>query len=70
MTIGQSIINARESKGLSRKQLSIKSNISEHTIRSWEVDRSIPNVYLAIKIADVLNISLDSLVGRKYNEQL
>ena len=65
MTVGESIKKARQNKNYSRARLAIKSNISECTIRCWEGDTSSPSVDLLIRVADVLDISLDKLVGRE-----
>lgn len=64
MTIGEAIRKAREDKGYSRSQLSIKAGVPYITIRHWETDRSIPRVDLLICVADALGVTLDDLVGR------
>lgn len=65
MTIGESIRKAREKENYSRRQVAIRCKISEHTLRSWEMDISSPSVDLLVRVADMLKISLDELVGRK-----
>lgn len=67
MTIGQAIKKARGDKRLMRKELAEKSGISLTTIANWENDRNVPTIFLLICLADILDISLDELVGRKQN---
>ena len=65
MTIGEAIRTARESRGFTITKLSEKSGVHYETIWNWEKDKVIPSVFLLSCIADVLEISLDELVGRK-----
>lgn len=65
MTIGQSIQNARKSRNMTQKELAKRALISFQTISFWERDVIRPTIDLLICVADVLNISLDELVGRK-----
>ena len=64
MTIGQAIKKARTEAGYTQQKLAIKSGVSANTIRFWEKDRIVPSVILLSCVADVLNISLDELIGR------
>ena len=70
LTIGEAIKKARIDKGLSRSELSFEARIPVQNIYQWETDRAYPSIINLIPIADVLNISLDELVGRTVqNEQ-
>jgi DNA-binding XRE family transcriptional regulator len=64
ITIGQHIRKNREARGYSRKQVAIKSNVSVEALRAWESNKASPSIDLLIRVADVLNIGLDDLVGR------
>lgn len=64
MTIGQCIRATREGKGKSRWFVTKKSGISPSLLYNWEADRSLPRIDLLICVADVLDVSLDELVGR------
>lgn len=68
MTIGESIRMARECKGISRQMLSIKSGVLDATISNWERDVATPTIALLICVADVLEVTLDELVGRDINK--
>jgi transcriptional regulator with XRE-family HTH domain len=65
MTISESIRKAREAKGLTRQKLSEKSGVSAQTIYMWEHEGVSPTILPLICVADVLDVSLDELVGRK-----
>lgn len=62
--IGKSIKAARLSHGLTQKQLAEKINSTHAAISYWENGINIPNVRDCWKIAEVLNISIDELVGK------
>ena len=70
LTIGEAIKKARVAKGYTKADLARKTGLSFQTLDKWEKGENYPNVYNLIPIADVLNISLDELVGRTVqNEQ-
>lgn len=64
MSIGEAIKKARKSRKLTQKQLAVKSGLSYNTVAWWETNRITPTVTLLMCVADVLDISLDELVGR------
>ena len=70
MTIGENIRKIRKSKGLTLKQLAEKSGYAYQHIHHIEVSNHIPKVSTAIDIADVLEVSLDELVGRDFKKVL
>lgn len=65
MTIGEAIKKARKNRGLSRAQLAKKSGVSLPTLAQWESDKFIPTVLLLSYVADVLEMSIDDLIGRE-----
>ena len=52
---------ARESRGKSQRQLGREAGIHGMLICYWEKGRGEPGITAAIKIADVLDMSLDRL---------
>lgn len=66
MNIGEEIKSIRISKGITQKQLSKATNISQQAISSWETNEKEPTITNCIKLADYYNISLDELVGRDF----
>ena len=63
-TLSNNIIKFRTRKGITQRQLSEKTNISIIALNRYEKGTIIPNLEAIIKIADVLNVSIDELVGR------
>lgn len=55
---------ARENKGLTQLQLAKNAGITPAAISQIESGDRIPGLLTVIKIADVLQISIDALIGR------
>lgn len=64
MTLGQHIVVLRKDKKLSQSELGIKAGTSGDLIGRYERDEVKPSIEVIIKIADVLNVSIDYLVGK------
>lgn len=64
MTMGKSIEQCRESKGLTRSELAKKSGVCVQSLYYWEGDLVNPRADLLIYVADALGVTLDELVGR------
>ncbi len=54
----------RKSMNLSQKELAKKLNVSATNIYNYEIGRTEPSIEMLIKLANVLNVSLDFLVNR------
>lgn len=65
--IGKSIKINRLAQGLSQQQLAKLVGVTHASISYWENGVNIPNVNDCWSLADVLNISIDELVGRDNN---
>ncbi len=65
MTIGEHIRKVREEKGYSRERLARRTGLHLQTILRWEQGLSFPNLMPLIEVAQVLNVSLDELIGRR-----
>lgn len=55
----------RLKKGLSQRELAQILNVSTGTVGNWETGTREPDFAMTIKIADFLNVSLDTLLGRE-----
>jgi transcriptional regulator with XRE-family HTH domain len=64
VTIGESVHFYRRSKKLLRFQLAELSGVSSQTITNVEADKHWARFTTLIKLSKVLNISVDTLVGR------
>lgn len=62
--IGKSIKLNRVEQGLSQEKLAKLIGVTHASISYWENGVNIPNVNDCWKIADVLGISIDELIGR------
>ena len=67
MTIGEAIRKARKNKGVTQTELAKLSGIEQCSICLYERDIISPSMFRAICIADVLDVTLDELVGRTVN---
>ena len=65
MTIGQRIDHLRYERNMSIDELATKAHVSKNTIVGWIYRGCHPDIELLICVADVLQISLDDLCGRK-----
>ena len=64
MTIGEAMKKARKSRKITQQQLAEKAGIGQCVLSWWETNRVTPTITLLMCVADVLDISLDELVGR------
>jgi len=64
MTFGQHITSIRKRVGLSQSELGKKVGTSGDIIGKYERDEVKPSIEVASKIADVLEVSLDFLLGK------
>lgn len=55
---------SRTKKGLSQKALAEMLFVSQQTVAKWELDKSTPNPETISQLSDILNVSLDYLLGR------
>lgn len=55
----------RVEKGLSQKELGNILNTAGNTITNWEKGKAEPNINTLLRLADIFNVSLDFLCGRK-----
>lgn len=67
MPFPEILLALRLSNGLSQQQLADRANVAEITIQNYESGRSNPVPTRLLAIADVLGVSLDTLVGRDEN---
>ena len=55
--------NARKGKGLSQKELAEKLYLSTQAVSKWERGEALPDIYHVCRIAQVLGVSVDRLLG-------
>ena len=59
----ENLKNARERKGMSQKDVAEEIGVAKSTYSLYESGNREPNVQTIKKIADVLNVSADDLLG-------
>lgn len=65
MTLGNRIAELRKEKGMTQEALANKLGVSNQAVSKWEANQSCPDIQLLPVIADLFEISLDSLFGRE-----
>lgn len=63
--IGENIRILRKSSGMTQEQLAKRLFITRQALSNYENGSRLPNLPTAIAIANVFNISLDILSGRR-----
>ena len=64
--IGKNIKEKRLEHGITQSKLAELIGVTHAAISYWENGVNIPNVLDCWKIADVLNITIDELIGRNF----
>ena len=64
----ENIKSLRKSKGLSQEELAIKLNVVRQTISKWEQGLSVPDAEMLIKLAEVLDTTVSTLLGENISE--
>lgn len=67
--IGKYIKQARESQGYSQRELASIMGMSSGTIASWEINRTEPNESTIDRLALILGVTTDFLLGYNDMEQ-
>lgn len=61
--LSENIKNLRKKKGMSQEELAEKLNVVRQTVSKWEQNISVPDSEMLIKIAEVFEISVSTLLG-------
>lgn len=64
----ENIKQARKRKGLSQEELAIKLYVVRQTISKWEQGLSVPDCEMLIKISEVLETPVSTLLGENISE--
>jgi transcriptional regulator with XRE-family HTH domain len=66
-TISKGLADARLAKGLSQSDLARRTGLLPAAVAHFEAARRMPTVHNLLRLADALDLSLDSLFGRDSN---
>ena len=61
MFIGKNIVRYRKEKGLTQAELGKLLGVSYQAVSKWELDKTMPDVFLLPRLADVFECSIDDL---------
>ena len=64
-TFGQRLSRLRKEKGLTQEDIAKKIIISPQAVSKWENDLSSPDILVLSSLADILGVSVDTLLGRE-----
>ena len=60
----------RKVRGLTQEQLAIRLNVVRQTVSKWEKGLSVPDAEMLIKIAEIFEVSVSSLLGAKIESEV
>ena len=69
LSLGNRIAYYRKLNAMTQEELSYKLNVSPQAVSKWEQQLSSPDIMLLPVIAEVFDISIDELFGRKINTE-
>jgi putative transcriptional regulator len=62
---GENLKTLRKEKGFSQEQLATRLNVVRQTVSKWEKSVSVPDAETLIQLADVLEVEVSDLLGKK-----
>lgn len=60
--IAQSILKIRQDQNLSQDEFAEKCGVTRQEVSHWEMGISVPNVKTLVRISELFNVSVDSIV--------
>ena len=66
--IGRNLQKLRKQKNLTQEALAEKIGVARQTIAKWELEESAPDLEMAGRLANILDIALDDLVNAPAEE--
>lgn len=64
-TFGQRLQRLRKQANLTQEEVAAKLNITFQAVSKWENDVSAPDISVLNELSDILNVSLDELLGKQ-----
>ncbi len=65
--IGQNIRLLRNEQNMTQEMLARKMYMKRQTLSNYEMGKRIPNIYELMVMADIFEVTLDGITGRKPN---
>lgn len=67
--LNENLRNVRKQKGLSQQELANRLNVVRQTVSKWEKGLSVPDADMLVKIAEILEVSVEELLGEKISNK-
>ena len=67
---GENLKQLRKVRGLTQEQLAMKLNVVRQTVSKWKKGLSVPDAEMLIKIAEIFEVSVSSLLGSKIESEV
>ena len=64
--VGARIRLLRLEKDMTQRQLAAKVGVDRTSLSSYEHSKRMPDIFVLCRMADIFEVSLDDLVGRKF----
>lgn len=64
-TFGQRLLRLRKAKGLTQEDIASRVTISPQAVSKWENDISSPDIQTLVSLSEILDVSLDELLGKE-----
>ena len=67
--LGDRIKQLRKMKGFTQEEFAIKLNVVRQTVSKWEKGISVPDAIMIEKIADILDVTVNEILGGNINNE-
>ncbi len=64
-TFGQRFYRLRRKKDMTQEEVAKRVNVTAQAVSKWENDASLPDVGILVDLSDVLDVSVDELLGKE-----
>lgn len=68
-TFGERLARLRRQRNLTQEEIGEQVSVSAQAVSKWENDISYPDVPTLVILADILDVSLDTLLGKEKEEK-
>lgn len=66
---GENLKTLRKQKGFSQEELATRLHVVRQTISKWEKNLSVPDADTLIRLAEILEVSVSELLGKKIENE-
>ena len=65
LKLNDTICFYRKKQGLTQEELAVKLGVTNQSVSKWESAQCCPDISLIPKLADIFDVSIDELFGKK-----